>query len=198
MEKVKSTGTVTVKNGDGAKGRKHTKRLVYTALLTAIVAALSQIAFPLPSGVPVTLQTFAVALCGYFGGVWGALAMCVYLILGLVGVPVFANFKGGFGAVIGPTGGFLIGFLPMVLLCCIDFKKLKPAVNAILRIIFGILGLVVLHIFGAWWFSYQSGNGFLKSLLLVSVPYIAKDIISVVMAYIFSKLLKSKIKYFSL
>lgn len=190
MEKIKSTST-TEKT---TVSRRRTYKLVYTALLTAIVAALSQIAFPLPSGVPVTLQTFAVALCGYFGGVWGVLALCVYIILGLVGAPIFANFKGGFSAIIGPTGGFIVGFIPFVLLCCISFKKLSPKLNFVLRIALGTVGIAVLHLFGAWWFSFQSGNGFAKSLLLVSAPYIAKDIVSVVMAYMLARVLKTKIK----
>ena len=74
------------------------KKLVYTGMMTAITVVTSQIAFPLPSGIPVTLQTFSVSFCGYFGGFWGVAAVGVYLLLGLVGVPVFANFKGGFSA----------------------------------------------------------------------------------------------------
>lgn len=192
--KTVSGNRATVRT-EKSKARIQTRKLVFTALLAAIVAALSQVAFPLPSGVPVTLQTFAIALCGYFGGIWGALAVCVYLLLGLVGVPVFANFKGGISAIIGPTGGFLVGFLPMVLLCCINFKKLKPVANTVLRIVLGIVGLAILHLFGAWWFSYQSGNGFTKSLLLVSVPYLVKDVASVVGGYFFSVLLKKKINF---
>ena len=171
-----------------------TKKLVYTALMTALIAVLSQVSFPLPSGVPVTLQTFAVAFSGYFCGIWGAVALLIYLALGAVGVPVFSSFKGGFSALIGLTGGFLVGFIPFVLACSIRIKTKNEISNGILRVIFGLIGLIICHLFGAWWFGYQSGNGFTKSLLLVSVPYIAKDVISVVGAYLFNVLLKKRTK----
>ena len=70
--------------------------MVQIAMFTAVVAVLSQIAIPMPSGVPVTLQTLAVALCGYvLGSKKGAVSLLVYALLGAVGAPVFANFKGG-------------------------------------------------------------------------------------------------------
>ena len=176
------------------RGRIPVKKLVYTGMLAAIVAVLSQISFPLPSGVPVTLQTFAVAFSGYFGGAWGILALLIYLALGAVGVPVFASFKGGFSVFVGPTGGFLIGFIPFVITCAIKIKVKNGVLNAVLRILIGCVGLAICHLFGAWWFGYHSGNGFAKSLLTVSVPYIAKDVLSVVGAYFFTELLKKRTK----
>ena len=75
-------------------------------VFAAVLAVLSQISFPLPSGIPVTLQTFAVALCGYaLGCKRGTLAVLVYIVLGAVGLPVFANFSGGFGSLVGLAGG---------------------------------------------------------------------------------------------
>ena len=76
--------------------------------MTAIIAVLSQITIPLPTHVPVTLQTFAVALAGYFLG-WkgGAVSALVYGLLGAIGVPVFAGWSGGFSVIVGYTGGFI-------------------------------------------------------------------------------------------
>lgn len=171
-----------------------TRKIVYCAVLTALIAALSQVAFPLPTGIPVTLQTFAVALAGYFGGLWGVAAVLIYLLLGLCGVPVFANFKGGIGAIAGLTGGFLVGFIPFVLTCCVKFKAKTPLLNGIFGVAAGCVGLVICHLFGTWWFSFQSGNGFLHSLLIVSVPYLLKDVVSIIFGYLLAEVLKSRLK----
>lgn len=85
------------------KNRLH--KMVMVGVFAAVMAVLSQISIPLPTGVPVTLQTFAVALCGYVLGVqMGGLALAVYLAIGAVGLPVFAGFSGGIGAFAGVTG----------------------------------------------------------------------------------------------
>lgn len=165
------------------KNKKITN-IVLCALFAAITAVLSQIAIPMPSGVPVTLQTFAVALTGYFlGCAKGSIAIAVYVALGAVGVPVFAGFHGGFASIIGPSGGFILGFIAMAALCGINFAKLPMKLRIPVRIAFGILGLAACHICGFVQFAIVMGKDLLSSFLLVSVPYIVKDVISVVLAY---------------
>ena len=90
--------------------RQKITTIVLCALFAAITAVLSQIAIPMPSGVPVTLQTFAIALCGfYLCTARATVSTVVYVLLGAVGVPVFSGFKGGIASIVGPTGGFIIG-----------------------------------------------------------------------------------------
>ncbi|MBZ4669735.1 MAG: biotin transport system substrate-specific component [Clostridiales bacterium] len=169
-----------------------TKQLALTAMFAALTAVLSQISIPLPTGVPITLQTLAVSLCGYvLGWQYGGAAVLVYLMLGAVGVPVFAGFTGGFSHFWGYTGGFLIGFLFMAVITGFSFKFS----NKFIKISFGIAGLLVCHLLGAVQFSVLSGNGFLKSILLVSLPYIVKDIISVVAAYFASIAIRKALRY---
>ena len=92
--------------------RKRTLNLIMAALFTAITAVLSQTAIPTPFDVPLTLQTFAVALCGYALGVkWGLASIATYILLGVCGVPVFSGFKSGAQVLFGATGGFIFGFL---------------------------------------------------------------------------------------
>ena len=94
------------------------QRTVMAGVFAALLVVLSQVSIPLPTGIPVTLQTFAVALCGcVLGPAVGSAAVGVYLALGAVGVPVFAGFSGGAGALVGMTGGYLWAFLPMAFLC---------------------------------------------------------------------------------
>ena len=92
------------------KSKLTTKQIVLTGMMTAVLAVLSIVTIPLPTGVPVTLQTFAMAFCGYVLG-WklGGASSALYLILGAIGVPVYAGMSGGFGALLGPAGGFRCG-----------------------------------------------------------------------------------------
>ena len=99
-------------SGDDVIMKKRILNITFAALFTAITAALSQAAIPTPFGVPLTLQTFAVALCGYVLGIkWGLASIITYILLGVFGVPVFSGFKGGAQVLFGATGGFIFGFL---------------------------------------------------------------------------------------
>lgn len=160
------------------------QNITLIGLFTALVVALSQIAFPLPSGVPVTLQTFAISFCGYTLG-WkrGLSSMCAYITLGLIGLPVFSNFGGGLGVVFGLTGGFIWGFMLLALMCGIGNKQNNPVIS----ILIGFIGLVLCHFFGVLQFSFINSTPLIKSIFLVSVPYLIKDIVSVAGAYFIAR-----------
>ncbi len=153
-----------------------TSDMVMVGLFTAILSVLSVLQIPTPSGVPFTLQTFVVALAGYvLGAKRGAVTILLYIILGGLGVPVFSGMRGGFGVILGPTGGFMIGFLGLVSFCGAALRIRFQAA----RIGIGMAGLAVCHICGAFWFAFLMKQGIPESFLLVSVPYLLKDILSV-------------------
>lgn len=157
-----------------------TKAIIMIGMFAAVLAVLSQLSIPMPSGVPITLQTFAVALTAYvLGSRHGCAATVVYILLGAVGVPVFAGFSGGVGVLTGMTGGFIWGFIFMVLLCGIGMSQKNKAVLVILS----AAGLAICHFLGIIQFMAVSGNGFAASAMMVSVPYLVKDVASVVIAY---------------
>ncbi len=162
------------------KEQSRTKNVILIGMFAAVLAVLSQLSIPMPSGVPVTMQTFAVALMAYVLG-WkkGAAATAVYIILGAVGVPVFANFTGGIGIILGPSGGFFWGFLFMVVLSGIGMQQKKKG----LLILLGTLGLAACHLLGTLQFMAVMHMSFAESLALVSLPYLLKDAISMVAAY---------------
>lgn len=165
-----------------------TKLIIRAAVMTALIAVSSQLSIPLPSGVPITLQTFAVAFAGYFlGAKAGAAAVLAYIVLGAAGAPVFASFTGGAQALVGLTGGFLIGFVPMAFL-----SGLSRGPSRARGVALGTLGLAVCHLMGALQFSLVSGTGFFASLALASLPYILKDILSVVGARLFTEALERR------
>lgn len=166
--------------------RSKIRELTYISLCVAIMAVLSQIAIP-TGAVPITLQTFVVALTGYFLGFKnGLIAIITYVLLGLVGVPVFASFQGGLHILIGYTGGFIFGYLPFVALCGINAKRTT-------RIILGIMGVLVCHMFGVIQYSLLAEINIFASFVAVSLPFLIKDVALVVGAYFVSESLRKKI-----
>ncbi|PWM47237.1 MAG: biotin transporter BioY [Clostridiales bacterium] len=167
------------------------RKLVFISLCAAIIAICSLVSFPI-GPIPVTLQTFAIALVGYFlGAKNGVIATIVYILIGAIGLPVFAGFKGGFAAIAGPTGGFLIGFILMALLCGIGTRYNKIFIS----LAFGILGLLACHIFGIAWFAIllSSKYSVWQAFLTASAPFLIKDIISIAAAYSMARLLNKTI-----
>ncbi len=171
-------------------GKIATKEIVCVGMFAAILAVLSQISLPMPSGVPVTLQTFAVALTGVVLA-WklGTVSTLIYILLGAVGVPVFSGFSGGVQVLVNYTGGFIWGFIVMALLCGIGIQRK----NKVLGIALGLAGLAVCHLFGVIQFMVVLKMGFAESFLLASMPYIIKDVISVVLAYIVGSQIRTRL-----
>lgn len=162
------------------KFKNSIEKISLVGVCTALIIVLSQIAIPMPSGVPATLQPFAIALCGFLLG-WklAGVSTFIYIAMGAIGLPVFANFSGGFGTLVGMTGGFIWGFILMALLCGFGNKFGNKAI----ALLFGIAGLLVCHCCGALQYGMFSGIDFIASFLLVCAPYLVKDIIFVVVAY---------------
>lgn len=170
-----------------------TKKAVYVALFAALTAVLSQLSIPLPSGVPITAQTFAIAFAGFFlGAKYGVAAVAVYVALGAAGAPVFAGFTGGAYKLIGLTGGFVWGFFPFVFLCGAvrhpSFGVGKRALGersraGVAPVMSALAGLALCHLIGIAQYAALTGNGFIASALAVSAPYLAKDALSVLLAF---------------
>lgn len=179
-----------------------TKNVVAIGMFTAVQSVLSILTIPMPSGVPITLQTFSVALCGYvLGSRLGIASTMIYLLLGTIGVPVFAGMTGGPSCLVGYRGGFLWGFLFLTMLCGVSKKlsncriaiQIYAPVGAlhrmkkpILRIILGLAGLAVCHFLGVLQFAMVTSTSSAEAFFIVSLPYIAKDVMSVIGAYLVS------------
>lgn len=163
--------------------------IVIVGIFTAIISVISAlpIGFEL-FGVPATLQTFAMAFIGFIlGQKLGVLSCTVYILMGLIGIPVFHRFMSGPSILFGPTGGFLFGFLALSFLSGLGISVSKSFKNsaqkAAIAILLSFTGLIICHLAGSLQFSVIYGTGFLKSMLLVSLPYLPKDIVSVILAY---------------
>ncbi len=172
-------------------GRLSTQKIVYTALFVALIAVCAIIQVPIGM-VPISLATLAVMLSGLILGPWlGLLATLCYLLLGLVGVPIFAGFKGGLSVIAGPTGGYLIGYLAIAL-----FSGLFRRKNAVLAVAGIILGNFLCYLFGTLRFLSVTDYA-LKSALAVCVwPFLPGDAMKIALSYLlFLKLQKPIVEH---
>lgn len=160
--------------------------IVYIAMFTAIIAVCAQITIPLGIVVPFTLQTLGVFVAAAMLG-WkrGTISVLVYILLGLVGVPVFAGFSGGVSALFGPTGGYIVGFIFTALAVGIMTDKLgrKLWVLAVSM----VLGLLLCYVFGTAWFIVlynMQGNAMdlLTALSYCVFPFLIADGAKIIVA----------------
>ena len=160
-----------------------TKEITLTAVFTAIIALCAQISIPMPAGVPMTLQTLIIPLAGVILGKRnGTLSVSVYVLLGLIGIPVFAGFTGGPGMIFGKTGGFILTFPIMALLAGIGADK-----NNKWLIFWLIIGSAINYLGGMLMFSFVTSNSLIVSFGAVVVPFIPTAIIKIVLVFILSK-----------
>lgn len=162
--------------------------LCYISLFTALIVVLAQISIPLPGGVPLTLQTLAVPLAGLvLGPKRGTISALLYVLLGAIGVPVFANFTGGLGIVLGVTGGFIVSFPIMALFA--GFAGNKGVKNPMLWI-WLVLGALVNYAIGTVWFMIATGTGLGAALTACVLPFIPTAIIKILLAGFFGVILR--------
>lgn len=172
-----------------------TLSMVYISLFSVLIVICSWIS--IPTAVPFTLQTFAVFMAiGILGPKRALYSVLIYILLGAVGLPVFSGFKGGIGALLGTTGGYIIGFLFTCLVCMAVFHIFRNRTPA--RIAGMLLGLLVCYAFGTAWFmllyTRQSGPvGLLTVLGWCVFPFILPDLVKLGLAFILSDRLRSHV-----
>lgn len=159
------------------------RSICFTGMFAGVLSVLSILNIPTPWGVPFTLQTFAVSLTGFvLEKKYGTCATGLYLLLGLVGLPVYTGMKAGPAVLFGPTGGYLIGFLFMAFLCGLGMEAGRKK-NKLFTIPLALLGLLCCHFFGLVQFKLYSGMTWGAAVLAASAPYLLKDVLSVAGAY---------------
>lgn len=154
---------------------------VLIALFTALIAVGAYIAVPV-GPVPIVLQNFFVLLAGTLLGSRKGLSVVVtYLVLGAIGLPVFHNGTGGMGIILGPTGGYLIGYIPAVVLTgLISKRKAGDTKSSALSILLGTLsGAVVVYLCGVPWLKYNLGMSWSKALSAGMIPFLIGDALKV-------------------
>lgn len=164
------------------------KELAFIGMFAVLIAICSWIS--IPTTVPFTLQTFGVfCALGILGGKRGFFAALTYILLGAIGIPVFAGFSGGFGVILGTTGGYIIGFLISALVYWLITAKFGT--NLVTMIISMVLGLILCYAFGTAWFmivyAQSSGAiGLVTALGWCVFPFIIPDLIKIALAILIS------------
>lgn len=172
------------------------KSMVLMALFAALTCVLAPLSIPI-GPVPISLTNLVIYFSLYVLG-WqrGTITYLVYLLLGLVGLPVFSNFEGGVGKLAGPTGGYLIGFIFMAVISglFVKMKEDEVILNRVLGITGMILGTLVAYAFGTAWFCYSTGTGLSAALTLCVIPFIPGDLVKIVVAAVIAPTVAKQIR----
>ena len=177
--------------------RFRTLQMTFTALFAAVIVVLTLIPIPFSFlGVPMTLQTFAIAFCGFLLG-WkmGLGAVALYLFLGGIGLPVFSGLQGGFQKLIGPTGGFLYGFLLLVFFCGLAARFRRPIPRLISAFLLGITGLLLCHLCGVLQLAAVNHISILAAITGASLPFLPKDLLSLAAAFALALPLRRRLPF---
>lgn len=206
IEKKRKADRIETKVSYGRTKRNHVYELTEIALMSAVFCVLAPIAMPLPfSPVPITFGTFVLYLtAAVLGCQKGTISVAVYLLIGLAGLPVFSGFTAGFTKLLGPGGGYMIGYLPAALLIGwladkamkqgnVDEKRIRQRIR-----LAGILacGAVVCYAFGTVWFllvmdgTYTIG----QALFVCVLPFLPFELIKIVLASVIVLPVRQKLR----
>lgn len=162
------------------KSQLKLRAMIIIALFAAIIGILAQITIPLPL-IPITGQTLAIGLAAtILGSKYGTLSVILYLMIGTIGVPVFSEFQGGLSTIVGPRGGYLVGFIPTAFIIGYYLEKfgftLKHAIIA------NLIGMFVTLIFGTIWLHFAAQLSIKASIAAGMIPFLAVGVIKALLA----------------
>ena len=167
------------------------RKLCHISFFVAIICVCAQIQIPMPHGVPLTLQTFAVMLTGIILGVKnGIIASFVYIALGALGAPVFSAFSGGLGVLFGRTGGFILSFPLLALAAAIGAGFEKTKHNRLWLAVFLIVGAIINFSFGVLIFSFVTSVPVWAAFGFSAAPFIPTELIKIALLVVFGKTIK--------
>lgn len=172
-----------------------TRQMTLAALMTAVLCIVAPLSLPLPfSPVPISFATFILYLDAYvLGSKLGTISCILYLLLGFAGLPVFSGFSGGIGRLLGPTGGYMIGYVFLIFISGFmieisNRKKLYAALGL-------IIGTAITYAFGTAWLAAQMDLTFMQGLAVGVLPYLPGDTVKIIASIIIGPILKSKLKH---
>ena len=181
-----------------------TRDLVFIGLAAAILCILAPLSIPI-GPVPISLTNLVLYFALYILGTRATLiSYIVYLLLGLIGLPVFSGFTGGPGKLAGPTGGYLIGFLLTIVIAGVFIKKFDRNLpddvrnsernnNIVMQLIGMLLGTAAVYLLGTMWLSVQSGMTFVAAMAVGVLPFLPGDAVKILLALYQGPKLKKRI-----
>lgn len=168
------------------------RQLCSIALMSALMCLLGPLSIPI-GPVPISVMTLIIYLTLYALGMkMGTISCIIYLLLGFVGVPVFAGYTGGAAKLLGPTGGYLVGYIFLMLVG--GFIMEKIAFKRILSMAGTIVGTAVLYVFGTIWFVILMKCDVAYALSACVVPFLIGDFAKIVLAELVGQELRKRLK----
>lgn len=169
------------------------KYITTISIFASIICIISPISINIGI-IPLSFSLFSIYIIGALSKKWMSLiATMVYIFIGIIGLPVFSNFNGGIGIILGPTGGYIISYIPCVIIVSLITNINKNKI--ILYPIGMIIGTIIVYLFGSLWFMFQTDNNFYQSLIITVVPFIIFDLIKIILASICSYMINNKTPY---
>lgn len=157
-----------------------TRQLTLSALMCALIAVCAQVIIPLPP-VPLSLSLLAVYIAGaLLGPVWGASAAGSYVLLGAAGMPVYAGFSGGVSVLLGPTGGFLLGYVFCAAVSGAIARRLGFSRRALW--IAMLIGTACCYLTGTLWFCAVTGSVPAAAFSACVLPFLPGDALKIALA----------------
>lgn len=173
------------------------KNMCYVGLFTAVIAIMAQISIPMPLGVPMTMQTFAITLAAIIlGAKLSTISSLIYILLGAIGLPVLAGFSGGISKFVGPTGGFLISFPIMAFIIgyAVDHRTAFKGAFVV-----GLIaGTVVNYIVGIVMFCILTQSSVAVGFTACVLPFIPTAIIKAILAALIGFPIRKRLKVMGL
>ncbi len=168
-----------------------TKQMTSIALMTAVICILAPLSIPI-GAVPISFTNLVLYFSIYIIGTKNSfISYTLYYILGIIGLPVFSGFSGGFVKAVGPTGGCLIGFFFMIIISGLFIQKFKS--SKIMQVIGMIFGTMVVYILSILWFMYVMNTNFMAALFACVVPFIFGDLLKMIIAIILGSKIRKRL-----
>lgn len=162
------------------------------ALMTALICIAAPLSIPLAGLVPISLATLTVYLAGaLLGAKRGTLAVLLYILIGMVGLPVFSGFTSGVQKLVGVTGGYLIGYLPCV--AAVGFAVERWGEHKWVYPVSMVVGTALLYLVGTVWFMYQMNQNLMQALASCVIPFLIGDAAKIVIATVLGVALRKSV-----
>lgn len=170
-----------------------TRNMTVCAIMAALMCILGPMSVPI-GPIPISLTNLVIYLTVYLLGTKKAcISYLVYMLLGAVGLPVFSGFAGGVGKLAGPTGGYLVGFIFMTVICGVIMERFQR--KAIPTWLGMVLGTLVAYLFGTVWFVVQTQSAIMYALTACVFPFIPFDLIKITIAILLGKAVRKRLPF---
>lgn len=174
------------------KNKRKTLIITMCALFAALISVFSQVQIPLPQ-IPINLALAAVYLAGVIlGPAYGSLSVIVFVLLGIVGVPVFAGFRGGLDVITGATGGYIVGYITCAFLTGLIVKYTSDKIYVVAIAMF--LGMVSCYVLGTIWFMTMSGTSLKAALTVCVLPFLPGDAVKIVLSSVVANRIRHSVE----